>query len=50
MTENGDFTTISIRPRTHERIRYEADVTGLKMWALVDRMAENYFNQRENDQ
>lgn len=48
MTGTNLFTTISLRPETHERIRNEADVTGMKMWALVDRMAENYLNQRGN--
>lgn len=46
MNRNDYFTTVSLKSRTHERIRQEADATGLKIWALVDRMAENYFNQR----
>lgn len=48
MTGTNNFTTISLRPDTHERIRNEAEVTGMKIWFLVDRMAENYLNQRGN--
>lgn len=42
------YTTVSVKHRTRELIKAEAEATGLKMWALVDRMAEDYFNRRGN--
>ena len=46
MSRNLDYTTLAVRHVTRERIKTEAENAGLKMWALVDRMAENYFNHR----
>lgn len=43
------FTTISLKPHTYEKIRNEAEATGMKMYALVDHMAENYIRNRGND-
>lgn len=48
MTRNIRYTTVAVKHATRERIRAEAANTGLKMWALVDMMAENYFSQRGN--
>jgi hypothetical protein len=48
MIRDNRFTTISLKMGTHERIRNEADATGLKMWALVDRMTDDYFNHIGN--
>jgi len=46
MARNLDYTTLAVRHVTRERIKAESENTGLKMWALVDRMAESYFQHR----
>jgi len=47
LVRNFEYTTVAVKHGTRERIKAEAEHTGLKMWALVDQMADNYFNQRE---
>lgn len=44
MNRNEHFKTVSLKNQTHERIKHEAEATGLKIWALVDLMTEDYFN------
>lgn len=45
MTQTTSYRTVSLKSRTHERIKNEADTTGIKMWALVERMADSYFEK-----
>lgn len=48
MVRNPEYTTVAVKHATRGLIKAEAENTGLKMWALVDQMAANYFNQRGN--
>jgi hypothetical protein len=40
------ISMIRLRRSTHQAIMREADELGLKQWAIVERMVEQYFKNR----
>ncbi len=38
-----EWKHLRVKASTHDRIKRGSEATGVKMWALADRMVENYF-------